>query len=194
MRKSIRRGLIATVAVITITSWGAFAVSALGPSPEQLAADIAEIDTTLVDAREVASKYGPESVLGVQLALRIAVLETTRAMLDQKRLSWLRGIDLEYRVEGRAMGLIDRETEVAAQDEIDATIASAAAAKAKAALYSGGLLQGLALVDEQTQLTTVALIKQRLALARLGMSLPTTVQNAPSSLPAGQIVDDKGAL
>jgi hypothetical protein len=183
------------ILALGVLAIAAFAVNAGGPSPDQLAKDIAEVDAEIKEATATAALYGEGSVLRLQIDLRANVLKTTRAMLNQKRRSWLRGIDLGYQVAGRPV----EPASAAEIKEIEAAIADAnsamAKAQAKADLYSGGLVQVMALVEVQTQAARKAIEQQRLALARIGMALPTTgTQPRKPPPPTGQTIDEKGAL
>jgi hypothetical protein len=120
-------------------------------------------------------------------------------MLDQKRLSWLRGIDMRYVIEGVAPQHPTRESLAEITAEIARSEQEVAAARAKADQYTGGLIQSMALIEEQTHRVTLAITKQRLVMMRLGMAYPqpagpAAVQRSPPKPPLGRSTDDKGAL
>jgi hypothetical protein len=116
-------------------------------------------------------------------------------MLDQKRRAWLRGITLHYHIEGRApRALSPEETQEFENLYADAK-ARAEAAHANAAQYSGGLLQVVALTEEQTALLTLAMIDLQRVAAQWNMPLPALPQDTGSKpAPLGKKVDDSGAL
>lgn len=184
--------LIAALAPLTVASWGAFAINMAGPSPEELAADMAAIDAEIAEAKVALVQYSGGAIVS-QVHVRLAVLTTTRAMLDQKRRSWLRGIDLRYYVDGAAVPRSDAATIEALLRDRDAALANAETAKSKAALYSGGAILAIILVEEQTHRATAALVGEQIAMAKLGIALPT-LPATPPAVPVGQSIDDRGAL
>ena len=66
-------------------------------------------------------------------------------MLDQKRRSLLRGIRLDYRIDGVPLSPLPPEELAKIQADLDALDEQIATAEAEAARYRGGLIQGLAL-------------------------------------------------
>jgi hypothetical protein len=106
----------------------------------------------------------------VQTRLRATILKNTLAMLKQKRESFLRGITLNYQ---EPMPRITAPSDdAAAFSELAKARGDAKAAHQEAAMYSGGLIQTMALVREVTAKTTEAAIEQRIALAKLGYHCP----------------------
>ena len=115
-------------------------------------------------------------------------------MLDQKRRAWLRGISLNYRVNGRPMRVLSNEERTELDKRrVDAS-REAENARREAENYTGGLLQGLALAKEQTALLTVAMIDLQAITARWGMAVPAVPAAQSPSTPIGRNTDDKGAL
>lgn len=172
------------------------AINAKGPSVAQIDADVAEIDQEISAAQATANRYGEGSVLRVQTEMQIAVLRTTRAMLDQKRRSWLRGLSLSYTVAGRPLGEAPPEKVAEAEREIAKALGDLRVAEIKVQ-SSGGLLQTVALVEEQTHRVTLAIAKQRVAMLRLGLGLPASepgTADVAKRPPIGRTVNDKGAL
>jgi len=124
--------------------------------------------------------------------MRLAVLETTRAMLDQKRRAWIRGVALSYTVEGKRLTPDPALLEQLEREAADAE-RQVAEAQSKADLYAGGLVHGLALAEVQTRRVTAAVIRQRMALAWTGLGVPVTADQPPPP-PIGQALGDEGAL
>jgi hypothetical protein len=184
---------------ITLVLLGFGAVAALniqGPTREQLSRDISEIDHQLKNARGLAPKYQEGSALRTQVELQISILETTKAMLDQKRRSLFRGISLYYSVNGIVLRPASADTITSIQKEIIGALSEADAAEARAAQYSGGLLQVTALMEAQTNRVRAALLKEQLAMKILGLeAVPRRTDAGPQPAPKiGQTTDDKGAL
>src|SRR5262249_8715993 len=118
-----------------------------------------------------------------QIALRLSILETTRAMLQQKQKSWLRRISLQYPLAGSPtacasasqLGGIDSEI-AAAKDRIDD-------ARREASRYSGGIV--LSLIEAgraQDQLTLASLEPAKVA-ARYGIPFVTPRDTATTPAP-----------
>ena len=193
-----RRLAISAIAVllpITVAIWVFVFGNVGGPDTHTLTLDIAELDRQIALAKVDAATYAPSSLAGAQAQVRLMVVKTTRDMLEQKRLSWLRGITLQYQVDGRAMRGLSKK-EIAQLDAQRANAKTKAeAAHAKAAQYTGGLVQGLAIAEEQTELLTLALIDLQQVTARWDMTIPIvpTGKEAPST-PLGRRTNDKGAL
>jgi hypothetical protein len=168
-----------------------------GPTTEQLTADIQAVDQEIAAAQERADHYKAGTLIRVQIELELATLRTTRAMLDQKLKSWLRGIDLKYTVEGKPLPPASDEVIKKAEEDLAAAEAELQAAEAKTGTYSG-LLGSMAMVEAQTNRVTVATARMRLAMLRLELSMPASVAREgapkPAEAPIGRTIDEKGAL
>ncbi|MPR09290.1 hypothetical protein [Microvirga tunisiensis] len=168
-----------------------------GPTTEQLTADIQAIDQEIAAAQERADHFKEGSFIRVQIDLEMATLRTTRAMLDQKLKSWLRGIDLKYTVEGKSLSPASDEVIKKAEEDVEAAEAELQAAEAKTGTYSG-LLGSMTLLEAQTHRVTVATARMRLAILRLGLSIPASFGPGgapkPAEAPIGKTIDEKGAL
>jgi len=171
------------------------AINASGPSTADLLTDISEVQQQIEETKAFGAQYREGSALRGVVDLRLAVLETTRAMLEQKRRSWLRGINLTFTAEGNLVPPVDKETVAAITQEVDKAKRDAASAHSRAAQYSGGLIQSMALLEEQTHLVTLAAAQMRLTMARYGIRI-ADVSKAKTQAPppVGKIIDDKGAL
>jgi hypothetical protein len=82
-------------------------------------------------------------------------------MLDQKRSSWLREINLRYVVAGEEPTPPSPETIRHIETEISGAERDLRASESKAAAFSGGLIQAMAFVEVQTHRVTIAAAKQR---------------------------------
>jgi len=194
--KMSTKSVIAAVAMAAIAVGGFTANSlAKGPTEADLSADIAKIDHQIAELDARCRQYGPGSVLKVQCDLERGVLGTTRAMLDQKRLSWLRGIALNYTVQGQSVKPLPADEIESLQSQMADLEAKLRVAEAKAASY-GGLLGTMAHVEAQTQRVSIALLRQKQVMNQLGFSFPTLDLNQKSPEPPsiGKTVNDKDAL
>lgn len=182
MRRNFRILFVATAMIAA----SAFAVAASiysGPSTEQLASDIDAISAEIRTVESEANRYESGSVIRFQIDLRLKTLATTKSMLEQKKLSLIRGIDLKFTQDGREITPVDPSTLKSIDDEIAAANAAADAAKAKAAQYAPSLVQSMALVEEATYRASVAISRERRAILMLGYALPPSTA-AGSGLPS----------
>ena len=136
-------------------------------TPEQsgaLDAAITEIDAQIASAEQESALYASGLVKAV-IELRLATLQHTRSMLDQRRLANSYGIAVSYTVDGStfAGGTTDQITVLEAEiDELEQTIV---AQQAEADRYTGGLVQAMALSTVATSRQSLAMLQQqRLAL------------------------------
>lgn len=173
-------GLSGIVTAATIAATALAAVNFRGPTAEDLMRDIAVVERELALAERTLSSYRDKPPIAEQIKLRIAVLETTHAVLEQKRLSWLRGVKLIYRVDGWEV-TPDREALAAFQAQLDDAETGMLTARKWAASSTNEVTKNMALALEQVHLLTHAAIRQQMALAGLGIALPPLAAEAPTS-------------
>lgn len=194
---SLRR-LVATCAVAAALLAGttiAALYAASGPTSEELAGDIAGVEQRIREASDRAAQYNDGSLLRVQVETELAVLRTTRALLDQKRLSWFRGIELRYTISGQEIREPSPEAVAEMRSEIARLEGEIDAASAKADQYTGGMIRAMALMEEQTLRVTLAFARQRLVMSRFRMEIPAgSTSPANKDPPLGRSTNDKGAL
>jgi hypothetical protein len=118
---------------------------------------------------------------GAMIDLRVQVLKTTEAMLQQKRSSYLRKIQLKYSIPSGAAG--------GSSDDLAKMTSDIANAQAKletdekeAMRYAGGLVQGLALATVATDRLTLAQLNLAYYGAKYGFVLPP-IQPASAAKP-----------
>lgn len=179
-------------AVVLSASVAAAVVHGAGPSTAELDAEIASTKTEIAAADAEAASYSG-GLIFVQTQLRVAILKNTLAMLEQKRASFLRGITLNYQEPTPRISAPADDT--AALAELDKARGDAKAAQREAAMYSGGLIQTMALVREATAKTTEAAIEQQIVFMKLGIPLPSlSGTNPPVPKSPGKTTSDKNAL
>ncbi|HCL3652394.1 TPA: hypothetical protein N2B47_005198 [Pseudomonas aeruginosa] len=172
-----------------------FALSALaasllacGPKPlsEEEKAQVAALQTEqqavaqqISSAESELRQYSGGLLKGL-IEMRLEVLRTNKALLDQRI----------HAIEARApvtQHVISYKPDNALVAELEQAIANAKeeleVARAEAAQYSGGLVQALKLAAVATQEQTLAMLKQRLLVARYGLA------TAPQSSTAGIAAD-----
>ncbi len=189
----MKKTFVTIVAAVALSaSVAAAVVHGAGPSTAELDVEIASIKTEIAAADAQAALYSGGLILA-QTQLRVTILKNTLAMLEQKRASFLRGITLNYQEPTpRISAPFD---DAAAISELDKARGDAKAAQREAAMYSGGLIQTMALVREATAKTTEAAIEQRIAFMKLGIPLPfLSGTNLPVPKSPGKTTSDKNAL
>jgi len=162
------------------------------PSTEIIDQDIAAVERQISSVESEQSAYGAGAIQSI-FQVRVEILKTTLAMLEQKRVSALRRIDLNYTLEG------ERHT----PDE--AVLASLAADKkaaeeerdrfvAEAARYSGGLIQTLAVMKAAT--SEMAIVQADLAIMseRYGFLIDMSSARGSNEPVTQNIVQDEEAL
>jgi hypothetical protein len=172
MRRWLFGSLSGLMTAVTIAAAAFGAVTFKGTTTEELLRDLAIVEREIVRAEHDLATFRDRPVIADQIALRIAVLETTRAMLEQKRASWLRGLRLIYRVDGQEV-VPDRDALAALKAQLDDTEAGMLTARRWAARSTNEVTKNMALAMEQVHLLTQALIREQMALEGLGMALPT---------------------
>lgn len=181
--------IISVVAVSCAIIVGAllFSLNYLSQSPStaELDADIAAVTQQIAEADAEYATYSGGAIQ-VLVKVRTEVLKTTAAMLEQKRSSLLRRIDLQYVVEGQPwsadealMANIEADI-VAAEQERDRF-------KAEADRYTGGLIQTMALMSAATNEMTISQLKLSLLAQRYGFLFAMPNSSTPAA-PIGQTV------
>lgn len=189
MKKSL---ILAGVFAIAVATAAVAAINVSGPSKEQLESDIADVRQRILAAQADAEDYKVGSPIRLQHEYRLATLRNTEAMLDQKRLSWLRGIELTYQLKGTAQ-VVSPEVIAQLQEDLEEARTEVAIAESKAQT-AGGLMRSFALVEAATRQMTVAAVEQKLLLAKYGIHYPEVPLERRRPEPLGTKTNDKEAL
>ena len=183
-------------AIVAALGCAALLIHWTGPSTASIDSDLKSVRTEILETQADAAKYGGGLIL-VEIQLRLATLQNTEAMLDQKRLSFLRGIELRY-TDGIPRAEISSDVQNQLDAEISKANADATAADAEASRYSGGLIQTMALVRAATSRMTAAAASQQKVLSRYGIQIPALAPGGSQSVVAppspGKKTSDKDAL
>jgi hypothetical protein len=172
-----------------------FTVLETPPSTQDLDSDIAEIRQRMKQVTDLRQKY-EGGAIKVLMDLNHEILSTTEAMLLQKRAATLRHVNLDYRINGRPIEVATAEALKAIEDDRADAQKKAEAAQAEADRYTGGLIQGLALMKAQTEKLSVSVLSLKYYSAKYGIALPIPPLGdaPPKKEPPGRVVKDKDAL
>lgn len=181
--------IISVVAVSCALIIGAllFSLNYLSQSPStaELDADIAAVTQQIAEAEAEYATYSGGAIQ-VLVKVRTEVLKTTAAMLEQKRSSLLRRIDLQYVVQGQP-----RAADEALITDIESDIAEAVKErdrfKVEADRYTGGLIQTVALMNAATTEMTISQLRLSLLAERYGFAFTMPSDSTPAA-PIGQTV------
>jgi hypothetical protein len=176
----------------------AFAVFETPPTSEDLDTDLADTRQKMKQLDSNRQKYEGGAIKNF-MDLNYEILSATESMLEQKRLSTLRRLGLEYRVDSKPLQLATAETLKAIDEDRAAAQKKADAAQAEADRYTGGLIQAMALMKVQTERLSVSILNLKYYSAKygIGLSVPAvgdSVSPSPPKEPPGRIVKDRDAL
>lgn len=163
--------------------------------PASVEASLVEVRARVQEADAERARLD-EGLLLSQVQVRLSVLRSTEAMLEQKRLASLLGIAVVWRDEVPACGILP-DDRLRIGREAERVRAEIAEAEQEAARYSGGLLQAMALVRAATAKVQLAVLDQGRVLADAGIPLRLPpAQDAPAAVPGppGKAVPDAEAL
>jgi hypothetical protein len=163
------------------------------PSTSAIDQDIAGVQREIADATTERDKYSG-GLITVLIDVRSNILKSTESMLEAKRLSWLRRVDMVFTVDGRAVEPQPQQSLDAIEKDIQETDQRIAKAEAEAERYSGGLVQGLALVNVATERVTRAQLLLAYYSAKYGLAAPLPKTEKQPESPPPNTVKDKDAL
>jgi hypothetical protein len=171
----------------------AYAVSACEQlvAPERVAQLKKDLDVVAaqINAGEAEDAKYSGGLVKALIAMRLATLRNTQAMLDQRLKSWTFGIGMRYTVDGKSLVANPVETQqVSAMDrELSDLRTRIAGQEAEASRYSGGLVQAMTLASVATMRQTEALLDQRRLLLKYEIPAyavaPTSTTATPASTP-----------
>ncbi len=166
------------------------------PSTQALDADLANIRTQIKAADGENAQYAGGAIK-ILILIRSKILQTTEAMLEAKRASLIRRIDLQYVFDGQRIAPASEGKISRIKDDIDKQTAALSKDMDQVSRYSGGLIQTMSLIAAATDRVTIAQLELAYYSAKYGTVLP--VAPSPGSRGAGggapgKIVGDKQAF
>jgi hypothetical protein len=187
---------IMAVAIVVLGALVGILLEEPQTSTVEIDRDRAAVSAQIAEAKQLAAKYSGGVILGL-INLRMSVLELTDAMLEQKRTSFLRRINLSFRAPlDAAKPASDTELNEILK-ELDQAQSRATESRKDAARYTGGLVQGIALMKAETDEIAVSQLRLKFYSAKHGFPiLPTIPVDKPNAAapPLGKVVSDKDAL
>ncbi len=188
----------AIAVVLSIVMFGGAAVFLLvahsEPSTQALDADLANIRTQIKAADNENTQYTGGAIQALILVRR-KILQTTEAMLEAKRASLIRRIDLQYVIDAHRIAPASKKQMLHIKNDIDDETAKLSRNIEQASHYSGGLIQVMSLVAAVTDRVTIAQLELTYYSAKYGAAVPIAASSAsPSAGAPGKIVGDKRAF
>lgn len=167
------------------------------PSTDDLDRDIASIRAEITSATNESGKYSGGLLKGL-IDTRAEMLRLTEAMLDAKRKSILRRVNLRFEIEGHSLVPAAASDLAKIKNDMSEARSRVTAAEARAGQYTGGLVQALALTTAETERLALAQLQLAYYSAKYGLSAPKLKAlesgEVPSTSTPGTVVKDRDAL
>lgn len=159
---------ILPAALPVILACCAFRTSAQDLSVVQ--SDLAAVQAEIKAAQAEDARYSGGLVKSL-IESRIAVLQQTEAMLEQKLISLKQGVPVRYTVDGKAFSLPTSSTQMLAdiEKELSESDLKIHRQEAGVARYSGGLAQAMAISTLETMRQTQAMLEQKRVSLKYGL-------------------------
>lgn len=166
------------------------------PSTEEIDRDIGLLDKEIKEVTATAQDYSG-GLLGILANVRLETLQSTKAMLEQKRTGLKRYIPVSYSVDGKKYSPPENKNDLLKELEQDIENLKNDLAKAEkeSDQYGGGLLGVLSFTQVATIKNSIAFLEQRRLLLKHDIPyysiLPATSKsNEPSFKPTpGKDID-----
>lgn len=193
----MRKALVALLVLIAVAE--AVVIAAFMTQSQvstlEIDRDRATISAQVTEAEAATAKYSG-GLIKTFLDLKISILHSTLAMLDQKRASYLRIIALNYTIDGKAISEASDNVLRDILEELQGVERKVAEAKQEASKYTGGLLQTMALLKAATEDVSASSLRLKFYSAKYGIpiQIPSTDLKAPAAPKPGMVVKDREAL
>jgi hypothetical protein len=133
-----------------------------------IGAELASLTTAIAAATEEEAKYSGGLIKSL-LAVRLATLRQTQAMLAQRAAATDFNVALRYTVDGRPFAVPAGLTLAEVEGELTVAAGKVAAQEAEAARYRGGLIQAMALTTLATLKQSAAMLDQKRLAIKYGL-------------------------
>jgi hypothetical protein len=169
------------------------------PTTTELDNDLKQVRSDISAASSESEKYAG-GLLKILIEVRRQTLQNTEAMLEQKRASVLRRINLDYRINGTLLHPASDKELNDINEEIQQAERKLAQSISNAKQYSGGLVQIMALATIETDKLALSTLRLKFYSAKYGFPFGGLGEREHSILPGrpppspGNIVKDRDAL
>jgi len=166
------------------------------PSTEEIDRDIGLLDKDIEEATTIVQDYSG-GLLAILANVRLGVLQSTKAMLDQKKTGLKRYISISYSVDGKKYSPPENKNDLLQElkQDIESLKIDLVKAEKESEQYGGGLLGVLSLTKLATVENSIAFLEQRRLLLKHDIPyysiLPTASKsNEPTFKPTpGKDID-----
>jgi hypothetical protein len=163
-------------------------------STAELDTDLTSVAAQIKQANLESERYRP-NLIKTMIELRTQTFKNTQAMLQQKRMSILRGLRLSYVISGNQVAPATQAQLAEITKDIKSSEEKLVELQSQAAQYSGGLVQAMALMSVETERVTISQLWLKYYSAKYGLANFKISPDAKESVrPPGHVVKDKDAL
>ena len=171
-------------------------VAVFDPSPDTttLNSDLGRVREQIEDARREDERFSGGAIKAL-IQLRLNILHHTEALLEQKKSALLHRVWMHYTVDGRPVAVASSADLNDIVAEIEQAEEKVKRSTVNAEQYSGGLIQGIALMTAETDRMSVAQLKLKFYSAKYGVPVFSgALEQKPKPSAPGRIVGDKNAF
>lgn len=166
------------------------------PSTEDIESDLSLLDKEIIEATTTVQDYSG-GLLSVLANVRLETLQSTKAMLDQKKTGLKRYIPISYSIDGKKYSPPENKNDLLQElnQDIESLKIDLVKAEKESEQYGGGLLGVLSLTKVATVKNSIAFLEQRRLLLKYDIPyysiLPTASKsNEPTFKPTpGKDID-----
>ena len=166
------------------------------PSTEEIESDIGLLDKEIKEATATVQDYSG-GLLAILANVRLETLQSTKAMLEQKKTGFKRYIPVSYSIDGKKYSPPENKNDLLQElgQDLENTKNDLADAEKESNQYGGGLLGVLSLTKVATVKNSIAFLEQKRLLLKHDIPyysvIPATSNNSePSFKPTpGKDID-----
>jgi outer membrane protein TolC len=172
-----------------------FAIVEPSPDTPSIDSDLGYVKAQIEAARVQEAAFAGGAIKAL-IQLRLSTLLNTEALLEQKKISSLRRIRLQYTIDGSPVAEATNDELNAILDEIREAEAKLQLSITNAERYSGGLIQVMALMTAETERISVAQLRLKFYSAKYGLlpALGGVTERQPKPSTPGRVVGDRDAF
>jgi hypothetical protein len=194
-----QRGLWSGLLIVTVviqTMFISWLLLVPVPTTQELDDDLDQVRNQIKQASTESENY-TSGLLKALIELRKGTLQNTQAMLEQKKVSLLRRIKLDFQISGRELRPATDDELHNITENIRQAEQKLAQSEKNAAQYTGGLAQAMAMMTVETDQLALSQLRLKYYAAKYGLASsfpqPDTSTKEPTPTP-GKVVKDRDAL